>query len=890
MVLTNKKIVSPFSIFLGAFLFLGGFAVISASAETVITPDGTIENNIQDYSLYGPSAAEKVTLQKEVVYLTNQERLKYGLMPLKDDSTTTTRLHAASTWYAQWLTDNNWFSHDEPNGRDPGRRISDFGYTHTTWAENIGAGYTTPERAVAGWMGSQGHRGNILNSSFCELGVGLGYNDNYNFWYNGVHYQNVKRAWVQNFGCRSGLHPLIINAEAPSTTSRSVNMHVYGQGWAAHMRFSNDGVNWSSWEGYRNTKSWTLTPGDGTKKVYMQLMNRYGQIRSANDSIHLDDPTPVNESPTVNLVYPKASYTYTDPANVYIRADASDSDGSISKVEFYHNGRLIYTDYYSTYSHSLNSVPAGTHTFVAKAYDNKGATSLNQVTITVKESPNQAPSITLDSPADGYEHKYPKSIELKATATDPEGKIAKVEFYQDDQLFYTDYDSPYAVNKHDVTQGEHTFHAKVYDERGATAISKNKINLFKPNEAPTVSLVSPVENVYPAPATANIIVEASDPDGTISKVEMYQNNILVHTDYSHPYQYKKSGVPSGKHSFYAKAYDDKGAVTTSNVRIMESNELGIPNLVNPVNNEEFILGETVTLDVEVADKEGDTPYAVLFYQNNKYIGYDMSYPYSLDWEPTEAGSYDIKIMLMNYNFGYYTYDKDTNISVVEDTNEPPTGSLSLSHSTREKFWRVDFYLNASDPDGKITKVDYYANDKLVYNVPESKIAVNNFNGFWAAQSAGNYQIKARIYDDKGAFSDSNVANLEITAGNERPIIHITSPTPNTPTENPYMYGNTHYIKNGESLTLRSNAYDPDGQVRYVIYYLINPASTNRYLGYSFDSSNDYEVNIPATRMSTYLSRMSRSGSYIKAIAYDYTGLRSRMYSFSHIYLSEDKAY
>ncbi len=891
IVLANNRIFSPFSVFFASLIFLGGFAVISANAETVITPDGTIETNIQDYSLYGPSATEKATLQKEVIYLTNQERLKHGLMPLKDDSTTTNRLHSASTWYAQWLTDNNWFSHDEPNGRDPGRRIRDFGYVPIIWGENIGAGYTTPARAVDGWMNSPDHRYNMLHSGFCELGVGLGYNDNYNFWYSGYHYQNVKRAWVQKFGCRSGFYPLIINAEAESTNSRNVNMHVYGQGWAAHMSFSNDGVNWSGWEDYRNTKNWTLTPGSGNKRVHVQLMNRYGQIISNSDEIHLDDPTPVNKKPLVNLTHPSATYTYTEPANIYIRANASDPDGSISKVEFYMDETLLYTDYYSIYSYTWSNLRAGTYTFKAKAYDNKGATSISESTITVREAPNKAPSVTLDSPANGYQHPYPKTIELRATANDPDGSISRVEFYRDNALIYTDYTAPYAINKHDVPSGETTFYAKAYDNKGATAIStKNTINLPKANVAPTVSLLGlSSQYSYPAPATVKMIAKADDSDGSISKVEFYYNNVLVYTDYSAPYEYTRSGLASGNHSFYARAYDDKGAVTASEVSIVKSNELAIPNLVNPINGQEFTLGETVTLDVDITDKEGDVPYAVLFYQNGKYIGYDMTAPFSKEWTPTEAGNYDIKIKLMNYGYGLYTYDNDTTIKVVEDNNQLPTGTLTLSHDVHESHRAVHFYLDANDPDGSISKVEFYANDRIVSRPSSSKIANGDYNGSWGPQGGGTFLIKARIYDDKGAFSDSNVATLTIIPRREAPIVDIISPTPNSPKDHPRVYGQTHYIKRGEGITLKSRAYDTDGEVRFVMYILKGWFSS-KYLGISYNSANDYEVNISPSAVSYYLDYLNKSQGTIRAIAYDNEGLQSRQFSHSYIYLREDEPF
>ncbi|MGL4879776.1 MAG: CAP domain-containing protein, partial [Waterburya sp.] len=62
------------------------------------------------------------------------------------------------------------------------------GYQYSTAGENVAAGYLDAEAVVAGWMGSEGHRANILNASFEELGVGYGTSDD------GTSY------WTQNFG------------------------------------------------------------------------------------------------------------------------------------------------------------------------------------------------------------------------------------------------------------------------------------------------------------------------------------------------------------------------------------------------------------------------------------------------------------------------------------------------------------------------------------------------------------------------------------------------------------------------------------------------------------------------------------------------------------------
>jgi uncharacterized protein YkwD len=55
---------------------------------------------------------------------------------------------------------------------NPADRLAAAGYTWRSWGENVAFGQRTPAEAMSAWMGSSGHRANILNSSFTELGTG----------------------------------------------------------------------------------------------------------------------------------------------------------------------------------------------------------------------------------------------------------------------------------------------------------------------------------------------------------------------------------------------------------------------------------------------------------------------------------------------------------------------------------------------------------------------------------------------------------------------------------------------------------------------------------------------------------------------------------------------
>jgi hypothetical protein len=81
-----------------------------------------------------------------------------------------------------------------------------------------------------------------------------------------------------------------------------------------------------------------------------------------------------NALPTVSLVSPIVNENFTAPANVTLTATASDTNGTVSKVEFFQGATLIGTATAAPYTVTWNSVPAGSYSLTAKATDDRGGT------------------------------------------------------------------------------------------------------------------------------------------------------------------------------------------------------------------------------------------------------------------------------------------------------------------------------------------------------------------------------------------------------------------------------------------------------------------------------------------------------------------------------------
>ncbi|AMA72845.1 MULTISPECIES: CAP domain-containing protein [Aneurinibacillus] len=106
--------------------------------------------------------------EKQMLDLVNQERAKQGITPLKINM----ELQKLARLKAKDMIENNYFSHQSPTYGSPFDMMNRFGVTYRTAGENI-AGNSSVQGAHTSLMNSPGHRKNILNPSFTEVGIGI---------------------------------------------------------------------------------------------------------------------------------------------------------------------------------------------------------------------------------------------------------------------------------------------------------------------------------------------------------------------------------------------------------------------------------------------------------------------------------------------------------------------------------------------------------------------------------------------------------------------------------------------------------------------------------------------------------------------------------------------
>ncbi len=229
----------------------------------------------------------------QVIHLVNLERRAVGLGPLRWNR----ELTDSARGFVQDVIANQpigFCGHIDSQGRSPGERIRAAGFFRLgAWAENAVCGYTTPAAAVRAWMNSESHRRNLLDARFREVGVGYALS-------------STNRGYiVVDLAVDPHYAPVIIENEAPSTTSRQVNLYIYDQatgggfmglGPAVEMMISNDpDFVGAVWQPYASETTWTLSEGDGWKVVYVKTRDALGRTAVVSDQIYLGATLPLEE-------------------------------------------------------------------------------------------------------------------------------------------------------------------------------------------------------------------------------------------------------------------------------------------------------------------------------------------------------------------------------------------------------------------------------------------------------------------------------------------------------------------------------------------------------------------------------------------------------------------
>jgi gliding motility-associated-like protein len=568
--------------------------------------------------------------------------------------------------------------------------------------------------------------------------------------------------------------------------------------------------------------------------AYMKDPNNYLSGASA--------PTP-NIPPSIRLSSPLNNAQFTSGSTVSLIAAATDTDGTISKVEFYNGTTKLGEDTAAPYSFGWQNTVPGSFTITAKAIDNRGATSTSSPLSIIIQPLNTAPQVRITSPANNASVNYGAPIMINAEGSDTEGQIAKVEFFQGTTKLSEDISSPFSFSWTNVPAGKYSLSAKAFDDKGlSTTSSIVNIIVQAANTAPVVNIISPSNNSsVEYGSQISIAANASDASGTITKVEFYNGSNKLGEDSSSPFTFQWSNIAAGTYSLTAKAFDDKGLSTSSsivNITVQAANTAPVVNITSPSNNSSVEYGSQISISANATDATG-TITKVEFYNGSNKLGEDSSSPFTFQWSNVAAGTYSLTAKASD-DKGLSTNSSIVNITVQAANTVPAVTITSPSHNTSVEYGTyISIAANATDATGTVTKVEFYSGN--------NKIGEDNTSPFaflWTNAAAGTYSLTAKAFDDKGLTTTSSAVNITVQPVNTEPVVKITSPSHNTS------------LESGEQILIAANATDATGTVTKVEFY-----NGNNKLGE--DTSSPFEFQWSNAAVGTHA---------LTAKAIDYKGL------------------
>lgn len=516
-------------------------------------------------------------------------------------------------------------------------------------------------------------------------------------------------------------------------------------------------------------------------------------------------PPPSNQLPTVTITAP-SNNSNLPAGTINITANAADANGSVSKVEFFNGTTKIGEDVTSPYSFVWNNVAAGNYTLSAKATDNQSGVTTSSLINIIVASPNVLPTVNVTGPANNAVFNTGSSITLTANASDANGTISKVEFFNGSTKLGEDATNSYSHTWNNVPAGNYTITAKATDNQGGVTTSAPiKITVSNPtNSPPSVNITTPKANAtFNAGATVTITANASDSNGSVTKVEFYHGTNKIGEDLTDPYSFTWTNVPAGNYVLTAKATDNlKASTTSSNVNITVNgvNTPPVVALSSPANNAFFGAGSTITIAATASDKNGSVS-KVEFYNGTTKLGEDATSPYSYILNNVAVGTFSFTAKAID-NLGTATTSSVHRVTVQTlSTGAKIALTNPLNNATFDSGNSIQVSANATTITGSITKVEFFSNNKKI-----GEDLTSPYSFIWNNVPAGKYSINAKATDNLAAVVTSPAVNITVANPNNFPVVQIVSP------ENDAIFNI------GVSITIEAEASDPNGTISKVEFF------------------------------------------------------------------------
>ncbi|MEM9886230.1 MAG: Ig-like domain-containing protein [Bacteroidota bacterium] len=402
------------------------------------------------------------------------------------------------------------------------------------------------------------------------------------------------------------------------------------------------------------------------------------------------------------------------------------------------------------------------------------------------------PTVSFEEPQDGDEFPVGIDLYVRVGATSSGGSIQKVELYLNNTFVRAEGIPPYEwgdpsqhndVALQNLQQGTYELRAVATDNKGKTGEEIINITIGEvvtDNIPPMVSFVDPTDGEdFPVGTNLYVNVNASDSDGTVSKVDLYIDEMLVRTELGAPYEWGDpdqhddvllQNLQAGTHTLKAVATDNEGASTETSIAISVSDS-NTPimdiTIIQPTDGQTFPTGSNVDVLVEAVDNS--LVKHVILYLDGVGVRLDDTPPY--EWGSSNGNN---DTQLQNMQPGNYVLEafakftdgskerEEITFSVQGSSNTPPSVTFDTPENGESFPVGTDLYVkvNASDAEGTVSSVDLYLNDQLVRSEGAAPYEWGDPNQHNDTQlqnmQAGSYQLKAVATDNEGASSETEI--------------------------------------------------------------------------------------------------------------------------------------
>lgn len=337
---------------------------------------------------------------------------------------------------------------------------------------------------------------------------------------------------------------------------------------------------------------------------------------------------------------------------------------------------------------------------------------------------------------------------------------------------------------------------------------------------PRASLVTPTQGrEYIEGDAVNVEVEATDGDGNIVRVEIYEPNprVLVETvttsSGQNIFEYSWQGLTPGNYEVYAIAFDNDGASVTTDTIGFQVLDRPAVAITSPKAGDEFAEGDTITIVALVNDLEQAIDTIRFFYDGILLEERVNATDFVYEWQNVPpVGLTDLTVEVVDN-----TNLKSVSAALPIKIKAKPTLTYFVPFTTTDAAAApvfdegdsIRFIIYANDADGFLDYVEFYVSDTLLFTDSTGVFQGDKFvyEHTWVSNRAGVLPFYATAYDNDTLSRTTQLFLLNIRA---RPKVSFILPANNT------EYGL------GNDIPLEVSAVDQDNEILAVEFYVKDP--------------------------------------------------------------------